>query len=1208
MKSKKLDTSKLRKFASFARSTLIEQVGTRLKTVLAEKSLARRESSKAVEELEKQISELGKKRLIETVAYTWFNRFCALRYMDVNRYTRIGVLSPADGQFQPEILADAKMGHIDEDLVPATTRKRVLQLLDGSNPSNDPQGEAYRLLLVAVCNHYHPLMPFMFEKIADYTELLLPDDLLSGTSIPAYTREALLPINCSPEFTQESVEVIGWLYQFYIADKKDEVFDSLKKGNKITAENIPAATQLFTPHWIVRYLVENSLGRLWMLNRPSSRLVERMDYYIKPVESEADFLKISGPEEIKVCDPACGSGHILTYAFDLLYEIYREEQYPEPEIPSLILRNNLFGIEIDQRAGALAAFALTMKAREKDKRFFTRKPQPDASARDSSAIENPKSRIQNPNVCVLENISIDPGDLSAYMDNVGRDLFSGGLQGVVNQWEEAENFGSLIRPLVTNVREALKTLSTQIFYSQDNESAFLAPVHEHVLTALRQADFLSPKYHVVIANPPYMGSRGMNATLKQFASNEYNTARTDLFAMFVARNMVLGLPLSMVAMITMQSWMFLTTLEELREHILSEATIQSMAHFGAGAFDTIGGEVVATTAFTLLNEPQEQVGTYVKLTQGADEAQKNDLLLRAICDPGVSYRFRVAAKEFRRVPHSPIAYWATEAIRSAFELGTRLEEIAPVRVGLQTGSNERFVREWFEVSMESTSLAVDGEHDFSKKWYPYNKGGEYRKWYGNHEHVVNWQNDGYEIKNFTDDRGKLRSRPQNCDFYFRDSISWSFVSSSRFGVRYSDAKAVFDVGGSSAFPSAEQCPLLAGFLCSKLSHDFMEVMNPTLNFQVGNVSEIPVLPDVLELDDSVPKRLIDLHRDDWNRQENAWGFERDPLLLQSCSSLEAAYRIVRHKWNLNVREACELEQQNNASILDVYSAVGQNDPSVSASELTLFCNPTFRYGSDKSESDLEGLLLADTMREFTSYAVGCMLGRYSIDKPGLILANQGETADDYRQQIPEPTFAPDEDNVIPLLDGDWFEDDITERFKAFLKATFGTEHYEENLKFLEDALYPDNQTSRKRKNIRDYFLKDFYNHHIKLYKKRPIYWLFSSPKGTFNALIYMHRYRPDTVGTVLHYLRDFRDKLTHHADHQQMLADSASASKSEKTQAIKDVAAIKKQLKELEDYEKTLFEVAAKKRTIDLDNGVKHNYQLFGSVLRKIPGLDAKED
>ena len=1204
-----METSKLRKFASFARSALIEQVGTRLKTVLAEKSLARRESPNAVKELEAKIKDLGEKRLIETVAYTWFNRFCALRYMDVNRYTRIGVLSPADGQFQPEILADAKMGHID-DLVPATTRKRVLQLLDGSDPSDDPQGEAYRLLLVAVCNHYHALMPFMFEKIADYTELLLPDDLLSGTSIPAYTREALLPINCSPEHTEESVEVIGWLYQFYIADKKDDVFDSLKKGKKITAENIPAATQLFTPHWIVRYLVENSLGRLWMLNHPDSKLIERMAYYIRPEEPEADFLKISSPEEIKVCDPACGSGHMLTYAFDLLYEIYREEQYPEPEIPTLILKNNLYGIEIDQRAGALAAFVLTMKAREKDKRFFTRKPQPDASARDSSSIQNPKSQIQNPNVCVLENISFDQQGLSEYIEQLDPDLFTEGIRGVVNQWEEADNFGSLIRPLVTDVREVLELLRER----QMGDDLFLASVHQKVLTALRQADYLSPKYQVVVANPPYMGGRNMNPKLKAYCQKHYDSSKADLFATMIDRCIALACNEGAVAMITMQSWMFLSTFEDLRHTIVMQNNVSGMAHLGARAFDSIGGEIVSTTAFVVQKRRDQTPGVYIDLTEGDSEAEKLASLLKAAHDLKLPYVYVTSSRSYAQIPGSPVAYWAPSEVSELFARATPFEDVAETRKGMVTARNEVYVRDWHEVSQSNSGLDRfenrESAAQSGRKWFSYLKGGGFRKWYGNKFDVVDWENDGRRLQNtMHPTENRVWATNFNLDYIFSPNVNWGAISSTGFSARVSKGGELFDAGGSACFPTSMSVEAIAAFLNSPVTALVLRALNPTLNFQAGNIGNLPLLGE-LDCSDvrKIVSELIDIHKQDWDSREDSWDFQASALIPAASSSLESEYAIRSSEWNERVTHVHSLEVLLNQRIIETYQLEGVADAGVAIQEITLEVNPAYRYGSDKSESELESLLLADTMREFISYAVGCMLGRYSLDKPGLILANQGETADDYRQQIPKPTFAPDQDNVIPLLDGDWFEDDITERFKVFLKVTYGTEHYEENLTFLENALYPDNLTGKKRKTIRDYVLKEFYNHHIKLYRKRPIYWLFSSPKGSFNALIYMHRYRPETVGTVLHCLRDFRDKLTHHADHQQMLADSASASKSEKTQAIKDVAAIKKQLKELEEYEKTLFEVAARKIDIDLDDGVKHNYRLFDSVLRKIPGLDAKED
>lgn len=543
-----MDTSKLKKFAQFARRILREQVKAKLALVLSDGSAARRESTEAVKKLEEAIKQNGKDQVIERVAYTWFNRFCALRFMDVNRYTRISVVSPAEGQFQPEILAEAKMGHIDQEMVPAKARLQISDLLAGKAPSHDAQGEAYRQLVVATCNAWHQSMPFLFERIDDYTELLMPEDLLSGNSILAYTREAMTPDACV------DVEVIGCLYQFYISEKKDAIFEGLKKNQKITPENIPAATQLFTPHWIVRYLVDNSLGRLWLLNRPSSRLAGQMEYYIPPEKPEADFLKINGPEDIKVCDPACGSGHMLTYAFDLLYAMYEEEGYDPADVPEKILTHNLYGIELDERAGELAAFALTMKARARHRRFF--------------------NKGIKPNICVLEKVSFSQEELDEYMSAVGRDLFTYGLRETLQQFSEADNFGSLIVPEVASAVNVLTTLESK----EMGGNLFLAETHQRVLKVLRMADYLSPRYAVVVANPPYMGVKGMNSRLSTWAKENYPNSKSDLFAMFIERGFDLTPKYGYSAMVTMQSWMFLSSYEALRERILSDTSIECMAH------------------------------------------------------------------------------------------------------------------------------------------------------------------------------------------------------------------------------------------------------------------------------------------------------------------------------------------------------------------------------------------------------------------------------------------------------------------------------------------------------------------------------------------------------------------------------------------------------------------------------------------------------
>jgi len=1176
-----METTKLKKFAQYARRSLIEQVSNKLKMVLAKDSAARRESAEAVEKLEKQIQAHGKEQVIEKVAYIWFNRFCALRFMDVNRYTRIGVVSPAEGQFQPEILAEAKMGHIDEGMVDESARQQIFAMLDGKTPSQDPQAEAYRLLVVAICNYWHGSMPFMFERIADYTELLMPDDLLSGNSILAYTREAMTPDVC------EDVEVIGWLYQFYISEKKDEVFEGLKKNKKITPENIPAATQLFTPHWIVRYLVENSLGRLWMLNRPDSRLVERMEYYVAPekdepridtngheIEKEGNKISVNScslvvqtPEEIKICDPACGSGHMLTYAFDLLYAIYEEEGYEPAEIPEKILTHNLYGIEIDERAGELAAFALTMKAREKQRRFFRKQVQP--------------------NICVLENIQFGEDELKEYMDFIGRELFTAPLQTTLRQFEEADNFGSLIRPDITDVDEIVRVLEARDVSGQ----LFLKATHDKALQALRQADYLSPKYHVVIANPPYMGKKNMNSRLQALMGEKYPNSCSDFFAAFIERSLYLKTTNGFTAMVTMDSWMFGDDYTEFREQILSRYDISTLAHLGPHAFEEIKGEVVQVAAFVFGDHNKNKYfGAYFDLTLLQTPESKRETL------ESKSNKYVVSSTLFAELPRNVFAYFISPHTRETFKNGVPLKEIAEAFTGLQTGDNDRFIRRWSEASQQDICFERNernGEKYLNNKWFPYVKGSEYRKWYGNHEFILNWQFDGSEIK------AHKSSTVRNQQYYFRSGLAYNNISN-KLSTRLVGMGHIFDQKNSMFFSEHEQDTKFAmSFLHSKVVAPLLRVVAPK-DFGPGSMKLLPIIPTYKELYsvNELADSAVELAKQDWNTSESSWDFTNLPLLNPDHRqpNLKETYQNLRAHWREMTLEMQRLEEENNRIFIDAYGLQDELTPEVPLSEITLTCNPHYRYNGDKSEDELEALLLADTMKEFISYAVGCMFGRYALEKPGLILANQGEIINDYLKQIPDPTFPADDDNVIPMLDGNWFTDDITERFYKFLRVTFGEEHYEENLEFIEQAI---------GKNIRKYFLKDFYNDHVKRYKKRPIYWLFSSPKGSFNALIYMHRYRPDTVSVVLNdYLREFRAKLASRKDHLEAVSISASATAGEKTRALKEIEKINKMIAELEEYERdVLYPLATEQVEIDLDDGVKVNYKKFGKALKKIVGL-----
>ena len=734
-----MDTSKLKRFAQNARQQLLEQVRTRLEVVLNTDSVELRERETNINELKEDIRKTSKEAVIDRMAYTWFNRFCALRFMDVNRYTPLGVVSPAPGFTQPEILAEAKQGHIDDVFQKYVNGSQIEALLAGRFPSQDPQNEAYRLLLVAVCKYYHEQMPFLFA-MEGYSDLLLPGDLLSEGSVLYAAWEALTEEDC------QDVEVIGWLYQYYISEKKDEVFAELKRNQKITPENIPAATQLFTPHWIVRYLVENSLGRLWMLNHPQSRLIEQMDYYIKPeaetggTPGEADHLKINSPEELKICDPACGSGHMLVYAFDLLYAIYEEEGYDPTEIPGLILEKNLYGIEIDHRAGELAAFALIMKARSMYRGFLRHPVQP--------------------NICVLENVHFEKGEIKSYIDEVGLDLFTANLIQTLSQFEEADNFGSLIRPALTDVKSALMILEGKDIAS----NLYVNEIHPKVLKVLKQADYLSPKYHVVIANPPYMGSKGMNSRLRTFAQENCPDSKSDLFAMFIERGFDLVVNEGYNAMVTMQSWMFLSSYEKLRVKILSSYTIQSMAHLGPRAFDSISGEVVSTTAFVAEKAVRPEFkGAYLRLVDSVSEVEKENDLKSKQTKP-----FRASTSDFRKIPGSPIAYWVSEAIIATFKeekLGTDI-----ITEGQnKTADNDRYLRLIWEANRNSIGQ--------DKKWVIYAKGGDYRKWFGNLDYIIDWSEEARQ--NY---RKSQSCRIIDKKFWFREGITWTDITSSGTGL------------------------------------------------------------------------------------------------------------------------------------------------------------------------------------------------------------------------------------------------------------------------------------------------------------------------------------------------------------------------------------------------------------------------------------------
>lgn len=1172
------NTTKLKRYAQFARKFLKEQVTNKLNFVIKDDSLARRESGRAVTKLEEEIDRLGEEAIIEKVAYLWFNRICAFRFMDVNNYNKVRVVSALPGNFQPESFSEAKNGFIEDGVLDDKKKQRFQNLLNGSISSTDAQQEAYRLLLIGYCNHFYSTMPYLFERVEDYTELLLPDDLLSGSSIIAYTCETLTPVVC------EDVEVIGWLYQYYISEKKDEVFEGLKKKKKITPEDIPAATQLFTPNWIVRYLVENSLGRLWMLNRPNSNLINSMDYYIKPEQEDTDFLKISSPEELKICDPACGSGHMLVYAFDLLYSIYEEEGYQLIEIPGLILKNNLYGIDIDERAGELAAFALTMKARGKYKRFL-------------------KKPIQ-PNICVLERVEINDDDLKSYTNELGRDLLTSPFIQTIEQFKNVNNFGSLLKPIETNSKGILQILKQKGL----NSNLLQADTHNKILKIIKMIDYLSPKYHVVVANPPYMGGKGMNVELSDYAKKEFPDSKRDLFAMFIERNLELVVIKGLIGMITMQSWMFLSSYEKLRVNLLNSKTILSMAHLGARGFDSISGEVVQTTAFVIENEyKKDYKGDYLRLVDGKSEAEKQkDFKENRF---GGNLRFSSGSTGYQIIPDTPIVYWKSHFFMESFKNSKLLIDIAVPRAGLATGDNTIFQRNWCEVDFKN--IAFDCKTNIEsrtrrEKWYPCNSGGEFRKWFGNNFIIVNWQHDGNKIRDFRNDEGKLKSRPQNTGYFFKEGVTWTKLSTNTFAARLRESGYIFDDTGRSAFPDIESniFPLL-GLMCSSFANTILKVLNPSMSFTSGDLAKLPVSDKILSNENLNVKYIVEISKKDWNSYETSWDFTTLPILgyREGGVCFGDSYGLLRGDWSSSVTEMKELEETNNDIFIKAYGLESELDCTVPLKEITLTCNPHYRYGGDKSSEQLEGSLLLDTVKEFISYSVGCMFGRYSLDSPGLILANQGETIEDYLGKVSDSFFMPDSDNVIPIMAVDWFEDDIAVRFSEFLKVTFGEENFEENIRFIEEALGYKTSGKSKSLSIRNYFLKNYYKDHVKTYKKRPIYWMFSSPKGTFNVLIYMHRYTTETLDIILNdYLRDFSKKLSAHKENRERGIIELTGAVKHK--AEKEIKELEKQIKEIDNYEREFYEFVSKgSHKIDLDDGVKVNYPKFGDLLNKVVGL-----
>ena len=1159
-----MNQSALKTFAQAARRKLRDLIGARLDFVLSADTAELRQQAAQVAELRKALQAEGRDPLIERVAYTWFNRLAALRFMDANSYHPFGarVITPATAnETLPEILQQARAGALDPSVRASLANAKTFDdLLAGRIPVDHPEAAVYRLLLVAACNYYHQLMPFLFEKIGDATELLLPEDLMTEHSIVADFRENLTDEDCQNE------EVLGWFYQYYISEKKDEV---MGRNAAVPKQDIPAVTQIFTPHWIVRYLVENSLGRLWLLNRPHSKLRQKMPYYIEG-NAEMDFLKITKPEEIRLLDPAGGSGHMLTYAFDLLYAIYEEEGYDAPEIPGLILRHNLYGVDICDRAVALATFALCMKARAKDNRFFR--------------------RVVQPQLISLQEIRFDEGELSAYFKAIGLQpsAIHPQLTKLLFQFEDAKNFGSLIQPCLSEpeiiaAQEKLLKLNTQIVA----RDLTIALTHTKVLRVLEQADYLCQRYHVVIANPPYMGSKAMNINLKLFTAKQYPDAKSDLMTCFMERCRLLALKHGKMAMINLPSWLFLSSFEEFRFRLVKETSIRSFLHLGRGMFGSDFGSV----AFVFENRThKESSGFYRRLFENQSEVVSVDEIEARFHDSKYG-SFTTRQSDFLKLPGCPIAYWISPTMRRAFEEFEALEKIADTRIGMATGKNANYVRFWYEVDQSEIGFRMDSRGaaaKSAKKWFPYAKGGEFRKWYGNSESVVDWSNDGHALQTTMHPGGeRIWAHNFNLDQIFRPAICWTVVTIAETGFRYHPEGYIFDAAAGLCQPKKLiDNFFVLGALNSKVSANTLKLINPTVNLHPGYLGRIPIPNKSKEGVIAIVEECLATAKIDWDNFETSWDFRDLPFLRSGLkgATCAASWQNWKVHCDAAIRRMQELETENNRLFIASYGLQEELKPEVSEDQITLA-----RADARKD------------MAAFLSYAVGCMMGRYSLDQPGLILAAAGATMQDYLAKVPKPTYTPDSDGIIPVLEGEWFTDDIEGRFREFLRITFGEATLAENISFIETSL---------GKELRKYFVKDFYRDHLKTYKKRPIYWMFSSPEGSFQALVYLHRYTRDTANLLLNdYVREFIGKLEEKHRQLTSVTLNESARPGDRTKAAKELGKIAKMLKEIRTWEHdVLLPLAQQRLEIDLDDGVKVNYLKFKGALLNIPGLDKGEE
>ncbi len=1159
------------------------------------------------QELERRIKRKGFDQFIEAMAYTWFNRFVALRYMEIHDYLAHGwrVLSNRSGPDIPEILENAA-----ELELPGLDQGQVIEF----KLAGDRDNELYRMLLIAQCNALHSSMPFLFERLDDATELMLPDNLLHTDSPLQKLVQAL------PEEEWQDVEVIGWIYQFYMSEKKDQVI-----GKTVQPEDIPAATSLFTPNWIVRYMVHNTLGRMWLATYPESSIRDKMEFYIEPAEQEpevqAELDRITPkelyPEQITFLDPACGSGHILVEAYNLFKEIYLEQGYRTRDIPYYILQNNLFGLEIDDRSAQLAGFALLMKARQDNRRILEKNnlqlnvqsfQETNGLDADYLARTLLRTRGRRLGPQQQQGYLVAPKEKQLYEEKEQPEIGKAQLQDLLNLFRDAKTFGSLLQ-VTEGIWNNLPALERLIEQSKQGDIEQLKAA-ELLEPLVRQARMLGEKYDCVVANPPYMVRRYQEPKLKEYLKAYFKGYESDLFSAFIVRNMWFADEHGRLGFMCPFVWMFISSYEELRLKCINEAQISSLVQLEYSGFD---GATVPICTFVLGKKHiSNWLGCFIRLTDFRGSENQAPKTLEAIQNRDCGWFYTSRPDDFKKIPGSPISYWINIKIANIFEYSFPLKKIGDTRQGMATSDNERFVRAWHEVNIEKSCLNAINRVEAQKsrkKWFPYNKGGDFRKWYGNSDFFVNWENDGEEIlKHAASLYGSPTRTIKSISKYFKPCISWSKISSANLAMRYYPSGYIFDVAGCCIFSdSINALYSLIGFCNTVLARMLLEIISPTLNFEAGQVAVLPLL-DFDKFDTVTnPTKLIDMAKKDWDSYENSWDFKAAPLVIFTVNgqkSLLSSYFALHSHWHQTTQEMKRLEEENNRIFIEAYGLQDELTPEVPLEEITLTCNPYYRYGGDKPEEELEALLRTDTMKELISYAIGCMMGRYSLDEPGLIYAHEGNIGfDPPRYQ----NFPADDDGIVPIMDDDWFADDAANRLEEFIATAWPREYLEENLKFIANSLSPKRNES-PRETIRRYLSSSFFKDHMRMYKKRPIYWLFSSGKNkAFECLVYLHRYTEATLSRMRsEYVTPLMGKLSSRIEYLQNEIDAASTA-SAKNKLTKELNTLKKKQAELDKFDEELRHYADQRITIDLDDGVKHNYGKFGNLLAEVKSITGKK-